>query len=151
MSSLSPFEYLITKIGKYWFGEKKELHEISYQQLSIFDDADKKEIENIKKKYKVVKVEFLDPILLNVKINKDDYFQHRPIEKKILHDMLKYYTKTDEHTNAIIGKQTMYFCNEKHKICICNEFAENFQKALLGSNFQRRTYISWMKYTTDKW
>ena len=53
--------------------------------------------------------------------------------------------KLDKHDKYIYS-MTVYLCNEKERICICNTHAEDFRKIYEGINYiKNKKYISWCK------
>lgn len=105
----------------------------SYWSLSVTED--------IKKDYKIIKVDWLDPILVKSKMFGDKYFTSE--KEEIVNNMLTYYLN---HKDKPIYKKTDYLCNKKEKICICNIHAEDFRKIYDGINYKKgEKYISWIK------
>ena len=49
------------------------------------------EINEIRQNYKIIDVDYLNPVLVNYEINKDKYFDSFPQQKKVVTDMLDYY------------------------------------------------------------
>uniref|UniRef100_A0A6C0HZI8 Uncharacterized protein n=1 Tax=viral metagenome TaxID=1070528 RepID=A0A6C0HZI8_9ZZZZ len=64
---------------------KSEYYDSHY--LSINNE----EIQNIRKNYKVVDVDWLDSILVKSKMFNDDYFVKSPNKKEVVNKMLKHY------------------------------------------------------------
>jgi hypothetical protein len=105
----------------------------SYWSLSITED--------IKEDYKIIDVDWLDPILVKSKMVGDKYFT--PEKEEIVNNMLTYYLN---HKDRPIYKKTDYLCDKKEKICICNIHAEDFRKIYDGINYKKgEKYISWIK------
>jgi hypothetical protein len=101
------------------------------------------EIENIRKTYKVVDVDFLDTHKLNLKIFGDEYFTKKPHKKDVIKEMAEFYLNDKEKA---IYKKTDYLCNKKEKICICNINADNLRKIYEGINYKEDIkFISWCK------
>lgn len=101
------------------------------------------EIENIRKTYKVVDVEFLDTYQIFWKTFGDDYFTKTPHKKDVIKEMAEFYLNDKE--NAIY-KKTDYLCDKKEKICICNTNANIFRKIYDGINYNEdKKFISWCK------
>jgi hypothetical protein len=96
--------------------------------------------KEIRKNYKIMDVDYLNPILVKSKMFGDDYFKN--VSKvEIIQNMLDYYLN---HKDKIIYKKTDYLCNEKEKICICNTHADDFRKIYDGINYKKNDkYISW--------
>ena len=101
------------------------------------------EIKKIRKNYKIIDVNWLDPVLVNSKIFSDEYFKTSSKKKEIVNDMLNYYLN---HKDKSIYQKTDYLCNEQEKICICNIHADDFRKIYDEHNYKERDkYISWLK------
>jgi len=97
--------------------------------------------EDIKQNYKIIDVDWLDPILVKSKMFGDKYFT--PEKEEIINNMLTYYLN---HKDRPIYKKTDYLCNKKEKICICNTHAEDFRKIYDGVNYKEGAkYISWIR------
>ena len=103
-------------------------------------------INEIRKNYKIIDVDWLDPILVNSKIFNDKYFQ-KPEKTEAVDNMLNYYLN---HPDKKIYKKTDYLCNKKEKICICNTNAEDFRKIYDQHNYKKdEKYISWVRIKKD--
>ena len=114
---------------------------------NIYTSLDNKTINRIREEYKVIDVDWLDPILVNSKIFADDYFTKLPKKKEIINNMLDYYLN---HDDKAIYKKTDYLCNKKEKICICNIHAQDFRKIYEKINYEEeKNYISWYKKTKE--
>lgn len=106
----------------------------------FFTGIDEEKISYVRNNYKIIDVDYLDPILVHSKMFGDDFFI-LPQKKDIVSDMLKYYIN---HRDKRIYKKTDYLCNEKEKVCICNTHAEDFRKIYDGVNYKpNEKYISW--------
>lgn len=106
----------------------------------FFTGIDEEKISYVRNNYKIIDVDYLDPILVHSKMFGDDFFI-LPQKKDIVSDMLKYYIN---HRDKRIYKKTDYLCNEKEKVCICNTHAEDFRKIYDGVNYKpNKKYISW--------
>lgn len=91
--------------------------------------------------YKIIDVDYLDPILVQSKTFDDNFFILS--QKDIMNNMLEYYFN---HKDIEIYKKTDYLCNKKEKVCICNTRAEDFRKMYDGINYTpNEKYISWFK------
>jgi non-homologous end joining protein Ku len=113
---------------------------------SNYASINDEEIQNIRNKYKVVEVDWLDSILVNSKMFNDDYFIKSPEKKEVVNKMLEYYLNDKDKHNMHIYSITDYLCNERERICICNTHAEDFRKIYEGINYRKNTkYISWCK------
>ena len=123
---------------------------INFKKNNKFTDTywsiNNENINEIRENYKIIDIDWLDPILVNSKIFNHEYFQK--IEKmQIVDNMLDYYLN---HPDKKIYKKTDYLCNEKEKICICNTNAENFRKIYDQNNYKEgQKYISWIKNKKD--
>jgi hypothetical protein len=96
--------------------------------------------KEIRQHYKIIDVDYLNPILVKSKMFGDNYFQNLS-KVQTINNMLDYYLN---HEDKAIYKKTDYLCNEKEKICICNTSAEEFRKIYDGINYKKNDrYISW--------
>ena len=111
---------------------------------SLHDDG----IQDIRKKYKVLDVDWLDSTLVNYVMFNDEYFEKSLKKKEVINNMLDYYLNDKDKD---IYKKTDYLCNEREKICICNTHAEDLRKIYEGINYKpNQKYISWYKKYNDK-
>ena len=111
---------------------------------SNYTSINDEEIQNIRQKYKVVDVDWLDSILVKSKMFNDDYFVKSPKKKKVVNKMLEHYLNDKDEYNTHIYKITDYLCNEREHICICNTQASDFRKLYEGINYQKdKKFISW--------
>ena len=99
------------------------------------------EIEDIRKRYKIIDVKWIDKTQVNYFMFGNEYFNLS--ETKIINNMLKHYL-TDKD-KEIYEKKINYICNKKEKICICNINANNFRKIYDDINYKDEIYISWIK------
>jgi len=99
------------------------------------------EIEDIRKRYKIIDVKWIDKTQVNYFMFGNEYFNLS--ETKIINNMLKHYL-TDKD-KEIYEKKINYICNRKEKICICNINANNFRKIYDDINYKDEIYISWIK------
>jgi len=100
------------------------------------------DIINLKNNYKIINVDYLEPTLVRSKMYENNSFL---LSRKsdIINNMLNYYLK---HNDCEIYKKTDYLCNEKEKVCICNNHAEDFRKIYDGIDYRpNEKYISWFK------
>ena len=110
---------------------------------SHYASLNDEEIQNIRKNYKVIDVDWLDHTLVNSKMFNDDYFVKSPKKKEVVNNMLEHYLN-DKDDNTHIYKITDYLCNQRERICICNTQASDFRKLYEGINYRKETkYISW--------
>jgi hypothetical protein len=73
----------------------------------------------------------------------DDYFRSFSVKKTTVNNMLDYYL---QHSDSEIYKKTNYLCNEKEKICICNQHANDLRKIYDGKHHEPNVkYISWFQ------
>jgi hypothetical protein len=108
----------------------------------FFIGIDEENIGYLRNNYKIIDVDYLDPILVRSKMFGDNFFQ-LPLKKDIVNNMLDYYFN---HKDKAIYKKTDYLCNKKEKVCICNTHAANFRKIYDGVNYKpNEKYISWFK------
>jgi hypothetical protein len=115
----------------------------NYQYDDYFTDINDVDILHIRNNYKIIDVDYLDPILVNYKMFGDKYFDQPFAKKDIINNMLKYYLN---HYDSEIYKKTNYLCNEKEKICICNQHANDLRKIYDGINYKpNEKFISWFK------
>ena len=115
---------------------------------SFYGSLDHDNIQNIRKNYKVLDVDWLDNTLVNYVMFNDEYFEKSANKKKVINNMLDYYLNDKDTT---IYKKTDYLCNEREKICICNTHAEDLRKIYEGINYKpNQKYISWCKKYNDK-
>ena len=106
----------------------------------FFTGIDEENISYIRNNYKIIDVDYLDPILVNYKMFGDNFFK-LPLKKDIVKNMLEYYLN---HQDKEIYKKTDYLCNTKEKVCICNTHAEDFRRIYDGVNYKpNEKYISW--------
>ena len=89
--------------------------------LSLEDDN----IKDIRLRFKVIDVDWLDLDKVNYEMFADEYFEKNKNSKLIVNDMVKYHL---EDKDKAIYKKTDYLCNRKEKICVCNVHAEDFRK-----------------------
>ena len=109
----------------------------------FFTSLDKENILYLRNNYKIIEVDYLDPILVRSKIFGDNFFELLPQKKDIVNNMLDYYLN---HKDRSIYKKTDYLCNAKEKVCICNTHAADFRKIYDGINYNSNDkYISWFK------
>ena len=109
----------------------------------VFRGTDEENIIHLRNNYKIIDVDYLDPILVRSKMfgNNDFELYQR---KDVVNNMLKYYLN---HKDSEIYKKTEYLCNEKEQICICNTHADDFRKIYDGINYKpNEKYISWFKF-----
>ena len=108
----------------------------------FFTHIDEEKIHDLRNNYKIIDVNYLEPILVRSKIFGDDYFNHH--KKDTVNKMLEYYLN---HKDKAIYEKTNYLCNEKEKICICNQHANDLRKIFDGINYNPdEKYISWFKF-----
>jgi hypothetical protein len=108
----------------------------------LFTGIDDEYILYLRNNYKIIDIDYLDPILVHSKMFGDNFFT-LPLKKDIVNNMLKYYLT---HKDRQIYKKTDYLCNKKEKVCICNTHAEDFRKIYDGVNYKpKEKYISWFK------
>ena len=110
----------------------------------FFTDIDDKGITDLRNNYKIIDVDYLDPVLVRSKMFGDDYFKLFSLKKDSVNNMLDYYLN---HKDSEIYKKTNYLCDKKEKICICNEHANDLRKIYDGINYKpSEKYISWFKF-----
>jgi hypothetical protein len=118
----------------------------NYNQRFYYDyytSLDNKQIEQIRSKYKIIDVDYLNYNIVHNAILADDYFSKSPLKKNIINKMLDYYLK---HPDKNIYQKTDYLCNKKERICICNIHANDLRKIFDKNNFKEDVkYISWFK------
>lgn len=103
------------------------------------------EIEELRKNYKIIDVDWLNVDLVKEKMCGDEYFEENKYEDKkiIVNNILDYYLT---HKNKLIYEKTDYLCNQEERICICNSHADDFRKIYDGINYKQNDYfISWIK------
>jgi len=106
----------------------------------FFTGIDERNILHLRDSYKIIEVDYLDPILVRSKMFGDKFFTLSP-KKNIVNNMLEYYFN---HKDREIYKKTDYLCNRKEQVCICNTHAEDFRKIYDGVNYKpNEKYISW--------
>ena len=106
----------------------------------FFTKIDDENIVCLRNTYKIIDVDYLDPILVRSKMFGDNFFTLSP-KKDIVNNMLEYYFN---HKDKPIYKKTDYLCNKKEKVCICNTHAADFRKIYDGINYKPKDkYISW--------
>jgi hypothetical protein len=109
----------------------------------FFTTIDDENIVDLRKNYKIIDVEYLDPDLVRFKMYDRNAFL-LPIKRDIVNNMLKYYLN---HKQSETYKKTEYLCNEKEKVCICNTNAADFRKMYDGHYYKpEKKYISWFNY-----
>ena len=112
-----------------------------------YTSLDDKVIENIRKNYKVVDVDWLDVSQVNYVMLHDKYFEKSLKKKEVVNKMLDFYLN-DKY--KIIYKTTEYLCNEKEQICICNTHAEQLRNIYKRKDYiPNQKYISWCKKYDD--
>jgi hypothetical protein len=100
------------------------------------------EIE-LRKKYKIVEVNFLNTILVNNKMYNSNLYDTDEIE--IVNKMMKAYLINKD---AVIFKKTEYLCNKTNKICICNLHADNLRKIYDGRNYEPN--VKYVSFVSEK-
>lgn len=109
----------------------------------LYTSLDNKEIEDIRSNYKIIEVDYLNPVIVRSAIFADEFFTKSPLKNNIINNMLEYYLN---HPDKHIYKKTDYLCNRKEKICICNIHAKDFRKIFDKKYFKEDDkYISWIK------
>lgn len=110
----------------------------------FFTGINEEYIIYLRNNYKILEVDYFDPIIVRSKMFGDNYFKNSA-KKDIVNNMLKYYTR---HKDKMIYEKTDYLCNAKEKVCICNVHAADFRKIYDGINYNPNDkYISWfVKY-----
>ena len=126
-------------------GNINNLHLIKKEKNSdLFRSIDESHIEDLRLHYKIIDVDYLDPILVNSKMFANNYFEIFPMKKKMVNNMLNYYLN---HVDNEIYKKTNYLCKDKEKICICNQHANDLRKIYDGINYKpSEKYISWFNF-----
>lgn len=105
------------------------------------------EINEIRKNYKIIDVEWLNRDNVDYKIFVDEYFNFNQNKIQIVGNMMNYYLS---HKDKQIYKKTDYLCNRKEKICICNKHANAFRKIFDGTNYAPEdNFISWIKKSNE--
>lgn len=123
----------------------EQKNSITYEEHYTTLDAE--EIIDIRQKYKVVDVKWLDKVQVNSSIFGDEYFTLNPHKEEVLNDMVEHFiTHKDK---GIYKRKTNYLCNRKEQLCICNTMANDFRKIYDGSNYTDDTFISWIKKTNE--
>ena len=107
----------------------------------FFTHIDEEKIQYLRNNYKIIDVDYLEPILVRSKMFGDDYFKLQ--KKDAVNNMLDYYLN---HKDKAIYEKTNYLCDKKEKICICNQHANDLRKIFDGINYkQDEKYTSWFK------
>ena len=110
----------------------------------LFTNIDESHIQDLRLHYKIIDVDYLDPILVKSKMFADKYFTLYPNKITSVNNMLEYYLN---HNDTYIYKKTNYLCNDKDKICICNQHANDLRKIYDGINYKsNEKYISWFNF-----
>ena len=118
--------------------EKKPIYE-DYSFNILKNDVE----DDLRKKYKIIDVDWFDKIQVSSAIFGDEYFNLRPKKIKVVDDMVEYFeTHKDK---SIYTKKTNYLCDIKEEICICNVHANDFRKIYDGTNYSEEKYIAWVK------
>ena len=95
----------------------------------------------LKEKYKIIEVDWLDTTLVKYQMFSDVYFRKANEKEKMVNKMLDYYLN---HKDKRIYKKTDYLCNEKEGVCICNINAGAFRKIYDRNNYKPEDkYISY--------
>ena len=116
---------------------------IEKNNKDLYTGLSNDQLNNIKEKYKVIEVPWLDATQVNYKLFNDNYFENSSCKKEMVEEMLNYYLN---HQDKDIYKKTDYLCNKKEKICICNIHANDLRKIYEGINYDKQSkYISWYK------
>lgn len=116
---------------------------IKNKSKDFFTNIDEENILYIRNNYKIIDVDYLDPVLVRSKMFGDNYFNLLTIKKDTVNKMLDYYL---DHKYTEIYKKTNYLCNQKEKICICNKHANDLRKIYEGINYEPNDkYVSWCK------
>jgi hypothetical protein len=113
----------------------------------FYTSLDNKEIEDIRSNYKIIEVDYLNPVIVRSAIFADEFFTKSPLKNNIINNMLEYYLN---HPDKHIYQKTDYLCNRKEKICICNIHAKDFRKIFDKKYFKEDDkYISWCKLDNE--
>jgi hypothetical protein len=115
--------------------KEKDIYEKNLSTIKL------NEIEDIRKRYKIIDVKWIDKTQINYSMFGDEYFNLS--KKNFVNNMLEHYL-TDKD-KEIYEKKINYICNKKEKICICNINANNFRKIYDDINYKDEIYISWIK------
>ena len=95
----------------------------------------------IRKKYKIIEVDYLDPELVKSKMSVDEDFKNDKNKTEIVNKMMDYYLG---HRDVKIYKKTDFLCNKKEKVCVCNTHAADFRRIYDGAKYRKDdVYISW--------
>lgn len=95
----------------------------------------------LKERYKIIEVDWLDVTSVEYKIFTDTYFKNAVEKEAMVKKMLDYYLN---HKDKKIYKKTDYLCNEKEHVCICNVNAGLFRKIYDKNNYvPEDKYISY--------
>ena len=115
--------------------KEKDIYEKNLSTIKL------NEIEDIRKRYKIIDVKWIDKTQINYSMFGDEYFNLS--KKNFVNNILEHYL-TDKD-KEIYEKKINYICNKKEKICICNINANNFRKIYDDINYKDEIYISWIK------
>jgi hypothetical protein len=92
------------------------------------------ELTLLNKEYKIIEVPSFDYYQISSKLFGNEYFDTTFNQKKVVDSML-------QHQDVDLFKRTDFICNEKEKICICNNGAEDLRKLL--SDHKSQKFIKW--------
>jgi len=97
--------------------------------------------QEIKKEYKIIRVDWLHPKLVKLEMEKEKYSDISIDKELMIENMLDYYLN---HTDKSIYKKTDYLCNKTEKVCICNTHAQDLRKIYDGIHYDPgEKFISW--------
>ena len=94
--------------------------------------------QQIKEKYEIVEVDWLDKTMVQYKMFSNENFKKSIEKTAMINHMLDYYLT---HADKKIYKKVDYLCNEKEGVCICNTNADAFRKV-----YDRNNYVPEYKY-----
>jgi len=115
--------------------------DITDKYMNRYVSVNNEDIQKILNNYKIIYVNNLNEHVINSKMNKDEYFKKSPVKKQIINDIISYHLNDKDKE---IYMKTDFICNEKHKVCVCNTFADNLRKIYDKQNYkENEKYISW--------
>jgi len=109
------------------------------QYKDFYTGIDDEKVLDLRYKYTILDVDYLDPRLVLYQMNKQE--SDSSSRRECVNKMLDFYMN---HPDKAIYEKTEYLCCAKEKICICNTHADDFRKIYDGINYKPDAkYISW--------
>lgn len=112
-------------------------------RVKNFFNISEQSIENLKSNYKIINVDYINPVNINYIMFKDEYFNKFPDKINVVKNMT--HCILNDENKHIYTKKTDYLCDLNEKICICNKNADLFRKIYDGINYkENKKFVAWM-------